>query len=186
MIGKPIVIRFSRLSGRFRPPRAKRRDLHTVWQLRSDLPQWVKNAPVVQRYLELLGPLAWDRLPERNLQRNWGQTTIPYASFIAAYLIKLNEGKDSLGDLRLYLTENPELIWLLGFPLGISNPGKLGFEANAATTAAKRKVNPRRLLPPRKTPFRPRTRRWVSSTGAMAQAWSSSRCLAGESSCWPN
>ena len=147
MIGKPIVIRFSRFWGRFRPPRAKRQDLHTVWRLRSDLPQFVQNSAVAQRYLELLGPLAWDHLPERNLQRNWGQTTIPYASFIAAYLVKLNEGKDSLGDLRLYLTENPELIWLSGFPLVVSNPGKLGFDPDASLPTTRHLTHILRVLP---------------------------------------
>jgi len=70
-----------------------------------------------ERYLELLGPLAWPHLPERNLRRNWGQATIPYATFIAAYLVKLNEGHGAMGDLRRFLAERPALGWLLGFPL---------------------------------------------------------------------
>lgn len=117
----------------------------------------MKNSPVAQRYLELLGPLAWDRLPERNLQRNWGQITIPYASFIAAYLTKLNEGKDSLGNLRLYLVENPELVWLLGFPLAVSNPGngerrcqqraRLAFDANASLPTTRHLTHMLRALP---------------------------------------
>jgi hypothetical protein len=68
---------------------------------------------VAQRYLTLLGPLAWGQLPERNLQRNWGQPTIPYAAFSAACLVKLNEGKDSMTDLRDFILEHPALIWLL-------------------------------------------------------------------------
>ena len=76
------------------------------------MPGFVNASPVVQRYLELLGPLDWGHLPERNLQRNWGQFTIPYASFIAAFLVKLNEGKDSMSDLRVYMLDHPELVWL--------------------------------------------------------------------------
>ena len=147
MIGKTIVTRFSRLWRCFRQPQARRQNLHTAWQLRSKLPQREKDSPVVQRYLELLGPLAWDRLPERNLQRNWGQTTIPYASFIAAYLVKLNEGKDSLGELRLYLTEHPELVCLLGFPLVVSNPGKLDFDADASLPTTRHLTHMLRALP---------------------------------------
>lgn len=147
MIGKPIVSRFSSLKGRFRLKNTRRPDLHTAWRLRSELPSFVKNSPVAQRYLDLLGPLAWDHLPERNLQRNWGQTTIPYASFIAAYLIKLNEGKDSLGNLRLYLTENPELTWLSGFPSLVSNPGQRSFDMSACLPTTRHLTHMLRVLP---------------------------------------
>jgi len=80
------------------------------------------------RYLDLLGPLEWGRLPERNLVRDWGQPVIPNAAFLAACLIKLEDGRDSMGDLLVYLCEHPALIWLLGFPLSISNRHPLGFD----------------------------------------------------------
>ena len=76
-------------------------------------------------------------VPERNLTRNWGQSATPYAAFIAAYLLKLNEGKKSLSDLRVSLLEHPELIWLLGFPLLVSYPAKLGFDADASLPTAR-------------------------------------------------
>ncbi len=132
MFGKPIVSRFSSLRRHFRSARLKRPDLHTAWEQRQRLPDFVQTSPLAQRYLDLLGPLRWNCLPERNLVRNWGQPAIPYAAFIAAYLLKLNEGKDSLGDLRVSLLEHPELVWLLGFPLVVSYSGKLGFDANAS------------------------------------------------------
>lgn len=136
MIGSSILSRFARLGRDFwgiftsRPP--QQCDLHTAWLKRSQLPAFVQESPVAQRYLELLGPLDWGHLPERNLHRNWGQTTIPYASFIAAFLVKLNEGKDSMSDLRVYMLEHPELVWLFDFPLVVSNPGKLGFDVQAS------------------------------------------------------
>jgi hypothetical protein len=134
MLGKPIVSRFLSLNGRFCSKNAVRPDLHTAWWRFSRLPEFVSVSPVAQRYLELLGPLDWGRLPERNLMRNWGQPTIPYAGFIAAYLIKLNEGQKSLGDLRVYLCEHPELIWLLGFPRAVSYPTRRepGFDPDAS------------------------------------------------------
>jgi hypothetical protein len=153
MIGKPIVSRFLSLQGRFRLKNSRRPDLHTAWRLRSELPWFVKDSPVAQRYLDLLGPLAWDYLPERNLQRNWGQTTIPYASFITVYLIKLNEGKDSLGDLRLYLTENPELIWLSGFPGLVSNPGHRNSGMSACLPTTRHLTHMLRVLPNRVLQF---------------------------------
>lgn len=94
--------------------------------------EWVLKSPVAQRYLDLLGWLAWQGLPERNLSRNWGQTTIPHHAFIPACLLKRNEGKESMSELRLFLVEPPELIWLFGFPRVVSNPGQTGFDASAS------------------------------------------------------
>ncbi len=134
MIGKPILSRFDWLQYRSRPRQV---NLHTAWLYPSQLPSFVHHSAVVQRYLDLLGSLAWDRLPERNLQRNWGQPTIPYAAFIAACLIKLNENKISMGDLCLFMHERPELIWLLGFPLSISNHGHWGYDVEASLPTAR-------------------------------------------------
>ena len=66
------------------------------------------------RLLELLGPLDWAHLPERNLVRNWGHATVPHAAFIAACLIKINEDKNSMGKLLDYFADQPELVWLCG------------------------------------------------------------------------
>lgn len=106
----------------WRPSPVSRPDLHTAWQTPTALPESVQRDPTALRYLALLGPLAWTQMPERNLQRNWGQPTIPYAAFIAAYLIKLNEGHRAMGDLRRFMAEHPALTWLVGFPQAISNP----------------------------------------------------------------
>lgn len=84
------------------------------------------------RYLNFLGPLEWASLPERNLARDWGQPVIPNAAFLAACLIKLEEGRDSMGDLLIYLGEHPALVWLLGFPLSVSNRHPLGFNPQAS------------------------------------------------------
>jgi hypothetical protein len=127
MFGKSIVSRFSELQKYLKlPPARIRPDLHTAWLQPDSLPKFVQNAAVVNRCLDLLGPLAWDRIPERNLQRNWGQPVIPYAAFIPACLLKLNEDKISMADFALWLSENPGLIWLLGFPMPVSYPGIFG------------------------------------------------------------
>ncbi len=106
MIGKPIVSRFAWLQQRWRHPRAARTpqppDLHSAWVQRHQLPRFVQDSPIATRCLDLLGPLGWDHFPERDLERNWGQPTIPYAAFIPACLLKLNEDKKSMGDLRLF------------------------------------------------------------------------------------
>ena len=131
----------------FSPRRPHRPDLHTAWQHPTDLPDFVQVSPVAQRYLALLGPLDWPHLPERNLQRNWGQTTIPYAAFIAAYLVNINEGKKSMGSLRDFMLEHPELIWLFGFPLALSKAAPLGFDPEASLPTARHLTRMLRTLP---------------------------------------
>jgi hypothetical protein len=151
MIGSSILSRFERLAAHFgssSPTQQVRQpDLHSAWLDRQRLPEWVLKSPVAQRYLDLLGPLAWQGLPERNLSRNWGQTTIPHHAFIPACLLKLNEGKESMGELRLYLVEHPELIWLFGFPLVVPNPGQPGFDASASLPTSRHLVHMLQTLP---------------------------------------
>jgi hypothetical protein len=110
----------------------KQPDLHTLGQYPEHLPVWVTTSPTIMRSLELLSPLDWAHLPERNLHRNWGQPTNPYAALIAAELIRLNEGLPSMGHLRRYLIEHPGFIWLLGFPLQLDSAQPTGFNARAS------------------------------------------------------
>jgi len=151
MISNRLIDRFAALKERFRdffrPRVAHQPNLHTAWQHQDQLPDFVKASPVAQRYLTLLGPLAWGHLPERNLQRNWGQTTIPYAAFSAACLVKLNEGKDSMSDLCDFILEHPALIWLLGFPLVLSKTAPLGFEPEASLPTARHLTRMLRTVP---------------------------------------
>jgi hypothetical protein len=133
MTGNAILTQFPFVSNWLRSTICSRRsDLHTLWRHADDLPRFVIETPVAQRVLDLLGPLDWASFPERNLIRNWGQTAVPYAAFAAAYLVKLNEGLDSMGDLRQYLVEHPSLVWLCGFPLVTSRHASWGFDVEAS------------------------------------------------------
>jgi len=116
------------------PPRnpGKSGFLHTYWEHPEALPEAVRASPIIQRYVALLGPLHWDALPERNLERDWGQTAIPYAALIAAELIRLNEGLPSASKLQRFLREHPDFIWLLGFPLVPQPDSALGFNPLAS------------------------------------------------------
>ena len=101
---------------------SQRADLHAFWLHPERLPGFVRESPVAMRYLDLLGPLDWTHFPERNLVRNWGQPAVSYAAFLGAYLVKLEEARGSMGDLRQYLLEHPGLRWLLGFDLSVRLP----------------------------------------------------------------
>lgn len=147
MIGNSIVTPIQALWSRFRVSVIeKRTDLETFWQDRI-LPEFVYASPTAMRYLDLLGPLHWSKLPERNLVRNWGQPTISNAALLAACLIKLEEGRDSMGDLLLYLQEHPALIWLLGFPLVPSNQHPYGFDPRASLPTERHMARMLRHIP---------------------------------------
>lgn len=148
MTGKSILLRFGAFGNWFGPAKLGRAaDIHTLWLDRSRLPEFVAATPGVWRILDLLGPLHWADFPERNLWRNWGQTTIPHRAFIAAYLVKLHEGLDSMGDLRQYLVEHPGFIWLCGFPMVSSSRALHGFDADASMPTPRHLTRMLRTLP---------------------------------------
>jgi len=99
------------------------------------------------RSFELLAPLDWAHFPERNLQRNWGQSQIPYAARAAAELIRLNENLPSAEQLRRYLIEPPGFICLLGFPLTLAPETMLGFNARASLPTQRHLTHLLRRMP---------------------------------------
>jgi hypothetical protein len=95
----------------------------------AGLPAFVRRDSVARKYLDLLGPLDWDHFPERPGNHPWpGPQPAPRAPYVAAYLVKLNEGLRSMGHLRRYLVEHPALVWLLGFPLVADPTRPHGFD----------------------------------------------------------
>jgi len=110
-------------------PCRSRPNLHGLAQAVTVLPAFVVADPVARKYLDLLGPLDWEHFPERPTNHPWpGPPPAPRAPYVAAYLVKLNEGLRSMGHLRHYLAEHPGLIWLLGFPLVPDPAAPHGFD----------------------------------------------------------
>ena len=106
-----------------------RLSLSGLAQLDAALPRFVADDPVARKYLDLLGPLDWDHFPERPGTRPWpGPEPAPRAPYVAAELVKLNEGLRSMGHLRRYLVEHPALVWILGFPLVADSTVPHGFD----------------------------------------------------------
>jgi hypothetical protein len=152
MTGASIVSRFAVLPNRlprFRHPKLplQRPDLHALWQQQASLPATILESAPALRYLNLLGPLAWQRFPERDLQRNWGQPAIPYAAFAASCLLKLNEERSSMADLQTFLVDNPLLIWLAGFPLIADARQPYGFDARASLPTERHLTRLLRTMP---------------------------------------
>jgi hypothetical protein len=113
-------------------PRARPRP-NPLAQPAAALPAFVAADPVARRYRDLLGPLDWAHFPERPTNRPWpGPTPAPRAPYVAAFLVKLNEGLRLMGHLRRYLLEHPALVWLLGFPLVADPTAPCGFAVDAS------------------------------------------------------
>ena len=99
----------------------------------TELPTFVKESSLARHYLRLLGPLDWDHFPERSGQRAWpGPEPLPRAPFVAAYLVKLDQGLTYMADLHQFLVSQPALIWLLGFELQPASHFSWGFDPQAS------------------------------------------------------
>lgn len=59
------------------------------------------------------------------------------APYVAAYLVKLDQEKRYMSDLRRYLVEHPALVWVLGFPLVASESSPWGFDVEASVPSRK-------------------------------------------------
>jgi hypothetical protein len=148
MASKLILPRFHAWKYRFwqhwqsRPP-----DLHYWLTHPQRLPRFVRESPVAQHYCELLSLLDWSAFPERNLEVDWGQPTVPYTAFVAACLIKLDQDIVYMSRLRRYLVAHPALVWLLGFPLVFNTRCAQGVDADASLPTARHLTRMLRTIP---------------------------------------
>jgi hypothetical protein len=175
MTGLPIVTHFSALQNHL--PRFLRKtmwppqvDLHSFWVHRR-LPKWVADSAPAMRLLDLLGPLPWHRFPERDLQRNWGQTTVPHAAFAAACLLQLNENLVHMSDLRDYLIEHPAFIYLFGFPLVPDRSRSWGFDPQVSLPTQRHFTRMLRTMPNATLKFLLR-----ASVAAILEALADAKC----------
>ena len=136
MTGMSILTQFqaviSHLRSLIRPQPTLRYNLHALWLRPELLPKFASETPLVMRILDLLGPLDWEHFPERNLQGHWRHPAVSYAAYSGAMLVKLNEGLESMGDMRQSLVEHPGLIPLLGFRVARCSAHPNGFDPDAS------------------------------------------------------
>lgn len=81
----------------------------------QELPDVIRQCRVTMRYYHLLRELDWSKITERLPSKSYRQTPTSYVAFIAACLIKLDQGYVYMTQLHRYLVDHPCLIWLLGF-----------------------------------------------------------------------
>jgi hypothetical protein len=130
------------------PVPLKRPSLSQLARPEARLPRFVADCAVARKYLDLLGPLDWDHFPERDPYRPWpGPQPAPRAPFVAAYLVKLDQGKRYMTHLRHYLVEHPALVWILGFELAPSPHFPWGFDVEASLPSSRQFNRILRTLP---------------------------------------
>lgn len=144
MTSNPIITLFGWLNPFNRP---QPQPLNHWGQHQAQWPRAVHHAPLTLRYLQLLSPLAWQRLPQRAPQPHTQQASLSYVSFAAACLIKLDQQLVSMGSLRRYLLEHPQLVWLLGFPLVKSRHSHCGFDPEASLPTQRHLTRLLRTMP---------------------------------------
>jgi hypothetical protein len=105
-------------------------DLHQLAHRSADLPRF---AGVSRRYAVSApaGTVGLDS-PERDLYTPWTISPVPFAPFVAACLVKLNEQHVNMPQLHEYLVEHPPLTWVLGFPLVPSHHYHWSFDVQAS------------------------------------------------------
>ncbi len=100
------------------------------------------------KVLDLLGLLDLEHFPERSANHPWpGPAPSPRAPYVAAYLVKLDEGLRSMGHLRRYLVEHPALVWTLGFPLVVDATTPHGFDVERSLPSRRQLGRVLRELP---------------------------------------
>lgn len=133
--------------------------LYHLWRLRrwqalpsprfllpdTQLPRFVRICPVTMDTIRLLRLLDWSIVPPAGT-KCFGREPVPPTAYIAAFLIRLEQGLPTLAHLRRFLVSHPALVWALGFPLSISS-GPYGFNAETSLPTQRHFATVLRNLP---------------------------------------
>jgi hypothetical protein len=92
-------------------------------------PRFVRRCQMTQRLCQLLRLIDWHQLPRSLRMHRQGERETPLATYVAAYLVKLDQQLPTFGHLRRFLCDHPALVWALGFPIVNSSRGRLDVEA---------------------------------------------------------
>ena len=111
-----------------------------------DLPSFVNQCPVTRQTMQWLRLIAWEALPSHQNKRHFGREAVPQATYIAAFLVKIEQQLTSVAHLRRFLVNHPALVWALGFPL-IPSENRWGFDASKSVPTRQHLTEVLRELP---------------------------------------
>ena len=118
------------------------------------LPRMVRESKVAMEMLALLGRLKWSEFPEEpEEKRKPGPVPQKRAPYVAAFIIKIERKLRYMGDLRKFLCENPEVVWLLGFELKASKKYRWGFDVEESLSCRRQFGRVLRKLHAKQTEF---------------------------------
>jgi hypothetical protein len=94
--------------------------------------------PVVNKYRSFFISLQWQKVAERGNDRVWpGKPPHPEIAYIKALLVKINEKKAYMTELRTYLVEHPLLVLELGFLPVRADQQPYGFDVERTVPTAR-------------------------------------------------
>lgn len=94
--------------------------------------------PVVAAYRALFAQIDWPLVPERDPGRRWpGPRPHPPTAYIKLLLVKLNEGKPYITQLRAFLLAHPLLVLELGFRPVLDPACPFGFDVARTVPGAR-------------------------------------------------
>ena len=121
---------------------------------REMLPRMVRESKIATELLELLGSIEWSNFPEKPEEKKKpGPVPQKRAPYVAAFIIKIERKMKYMGDLRKFLCEHPEVVWLLGFELKPSKAYRWGFDVEKSLSRRRHFGRVLRKLHPKQTKF---------------------------------
>lgn len=87
-----------------------------------------------------------NRLPQRPVKHWFGREPVAPATYIATFLVKVDQELPTLSALRRFLVSHPALVWALGFPLTPTHTTP-GFDADASLPTHRHLAHVLRALP---------------------------------------
>ena len=95
-------------------------------------PPFVRDCSLTQEIGSWLRLLEWQMLPAAPPRQHFGYLPVPPATYIAAYLVKLDQNIRTMTQLRRFLAAHPALVWALGFPLISDGRQPFGFDVQSS------------------------------------------------------
>ena len=109
-------------------------------------PRFVRQCPLTMRSVQWLRLVAWDVLPNVRQKRWFGRTPISLETYIATFLVKLDQQIRTETKLHQFLRDHPALLWSLGYPLQVGAT-PYGFDPDAALPTHRHLSHVLRQLP---------------------------------------